>query len=49
MRKTSKEIKFNKSKIGEISFLPNDYYIKDINKQILKSVKKLKYFYNTIY
>ncbi len=41
MRKISREIK-----IGRIIFLPTDRSIKNIDKQILKSIKKLKDFYN---
>jgi len=46
MEKIYREIQFNKIKIGKIAFLPDDYSIKDVNKQIIKSIKKLQNFYN---
>lgn len=46
MRKISKELKFNKTKIGKIYFLPDDHSTENINKQTSRSIKKLKDFYN---
>jgi len=46
MKKIYKEIQVNKIKIGRIVFLPDDYSVENINKHILKSIKKLKGFYD---
>jgi len=46
MKKITKEINFDKKKLGKICFLPNDNSVRNIEKQVLKSIKKLKAFYN---
>jgi hypothetical protein len=46
MEKISKEIIVYKNEIGKICFLPGDNYIKILENQIIRSVKKLSGFYS---